>query len=180
MQMALLAGWLRREAVPVSICRRKSPDLPAPMAASLLRAADLHECIDTEIVPLLRAGRFVCADGYLAMAAAENAARGLSRKWVRNLFRRAVVPDLGFYFRLPLGAALRQPRPPVSAYPALSGNADENFRLYQGRLIEEMDRLAAEMEFHVVDATRPPEDQQGELRRVVRQLSLTKENAPTA
>lgn len=147
------------------------------MAASLLQAAEIHECLDREIVPLLRAGRFVCVHGYVTMAAARDAARGLSRKWIRTLYRRAVTPSLGLYYRLPLDAALRQRRTPETDYPRLSGNPEENFRLYQGRIVEEMERLAQESDFHVIDATRKPEEQQKEAREIIRRVLLAREHA---
>lgn len=147
------------------------------MAASLLQAAEIQECIDRDIVPLLRAGRFVFADGYVSMAAARDAARGLSRKWIRNLYRRAVTPRLGLYYRLPLDAALRLKRPPETDYPRLSANLEENFRLYQGRVVEEMDRLGQEPDLHVIDATRRPEEQQNEARQILRRALLAREHA---
>jgi dTMP kinase len=179
-QLRLLEAWLRRHSAPVSVCRAHPAAMLTPLTASLRRAETLYRCLDREIVPLLRAGRNVCVDGYMAMAAAEDAARGLSRKWIRNLYARTVAPNLWFYFRLPLEAALAQARPPRTAYPQWSGDADESFRLYQGRLLEEMDRLAAELPLHVIDATRTPAEQQREMRDIVRREILAKPDAPAA
>lgn len=177
-QIHLIERWLRQQGVAVTVCRALEPGGGSPMAASLSQAAEIHECVDREIVPLLRAGRFVCVDGYVTTAAARDAARGLSRKWIRNLYRRAVTPRLGLYYRLPLDAALRLKRPPETDYPRLSGNLEENFRLYQGRIVEEMDRLAQESDFHVIDATRKPEEQQKEAREIIRRVLLASEHAP--
>ena len=179
-QVRLLEGWLCRQGAPVSVCSAKPSDAQTPMTATLGCAAALYECIDEAIIPLLRAGRVVCVNGYTSMAAAEDAARGLSRKWIRNLYRRAVAANLRLYFRLPLEAAMRQARPPHSAYPQWSGNPEESFRLYQGRLVEEMDRLAAELDSHVIDATLPPEVQQREVREAVGRELIGKQDAASA
>ena len=49
----------------------------------------------------------------------------------------------------------------------LSTDPYESFRLFQGMIQEEYERLTGEFDFMVVDATAAPEQQQLDVRRVV-------------
>jgi dTMP kinase len=94
---------------------------------------------------------------------------------VRNLYRFAVRPNLAFYFRVPLDVALGRilgGRAEIKYYEAgmdlgLSRDIEESFRLFQGRILEEYESMAAEMGFHVIDATGSIEQQQREMREIV-------------
>jgi dTMP kinase len=50
----------------------------------------------------------------------------------------------------------------------MSGNPEESFRLFQGRILQEYERMIPEFSLHVIDATLPIEAQQQEIRRVVK------------
>jgi dTMP kinase len=50
----------------------------------------------------------------------------------------------------------------------LSSDPYESFRLFQGKIKDEYQRLASEFDFTVVDATLPPEEQQEYIRNIVR------------
>ena len=96
------------------------------------------------------------------------------RRWVRNLYRFAMHPNLAFYFRVPLDVALGRilgGRNALKYYEAgmdldLSRNIEESFRIFQGRILEEYEAMAGEMGFHVIDATKSIERQQKEMRRI--------------
>jgi dTMP kinase len=85
-------------------------------------------------------------------------------------------PDLRFYFRVPLDIALQRilgGRSAIKYYEAgmdlgLSGNVEESFRLFQGRILEEYDAMIPEMGFHVIDATGSIEEQQRRIRHLPR------------
>jgi dTMP kinase len=49
----------------------------------------------------------------------------------------------------------------------LSADPDESFRLFQGRILEEYDRIIPEFGLTVIDATLPIETQQQEMRLMV-------------
>jgi len=56
----------------------------------------------------------------------------------------------------------------------LSRNTVESFRLFQGRILEEYDAMAAEMGFHIIDATGSIEKQQKQMREIVdRELAVS-------
>jgi dTMP kinase len=50
----------------------------------------------------------------------------------------------------------------------------DSFKKYQGLLIEEFDKMAMEFQFEVIDARKPPDDIQAELRAKIQPL-LTQE-----
>jgi dTMP kinase len=49
----------------------------------------------------------------------------------------------------------------------LSDDPDESFRLFQGRILEEYDKIIPEFGLTVIDATLPIETQQQEMRLMV-------------
>ncbi len=141
----------------------------------------------TTLLDALRDGRDTAAremvDFILDFTAyARDVVRGVSRQWVRNLYRFAVKPNLAFYFRVPLEVAIGRilgGRDAIKYYEAgmdlgLSRNIVESFRLFQGRILEEYDAMAAEMGFHIIDATGSIEKQQQQMRDIVdRELGIT-------
>ena len=119
----------------------------------------------------------VCADRYAFTAFARDVARGVSRRWVRNLYRFAVRPSIAFYFRVPLNVALDRilgGRAALKYYEAgmdlgLSRDVEESFRVFQSRILDEYEAMAQEVGFHVIDATGSIEEQQQQMRKVVHQ-----------
>ena len=55
----------------------------------------------------------------------------------------------------------------------------DSFKKYQSLLIEEFDKMAEEFKFEVVDARKPPEEIQEELRAKI-QMLLTREGLAPA
>ena len=49
----------------------------------------------------------------------------------------------------------------------LSRNVEESFRIFQGRILDEYEDMAAEVGFHVIDATQSIEEQQKQMREIV-------------
>jgi dTMP kinase len=124
----------------------------------------------------------VCADRYAFTAFARDTARGVGRRWVRNLYRFAVRPSLAFYFRVPLDVALGRilgGRDALKYYEAgmdlrLSRDVEESFRLFQGRIIDEFEAMVDEFGLHVMDATLSIEEQQAQMRAIVeKELDLS-------
>jgi dTMP kinase len=187
-QIALLSQWLRSRGTAVAFSewnssplvrattrRGKKKEMFTPATFSLIHATDFADRLERYMVPLLKAGAVVCADRYAYTAFARDVVRGVSRRWVRNLYRFAIRPNLAFYFRVPLEVALGRilgGRNAIKYYEAgmdlgLSHNIEESFRIFQGRILEEYDAIAGEMGFHVIDATGSIEQQQQEMRRIV-------------
>ena len=148
-----------------------------PTTFSLIHATDFADRTESYILPLVKAGAIVCADRYAYTAFARDVARGVSRRWVRNLYRFALRPDLCFYFRVTLDVAVQRilgGRDAIKYYEAgmdlgLSRDLEESFRVFQGRILDEYEAMAEEMGFRVIDATLSIEEQQREMRRIVKE-----------
>ena len=119
----------------------------------------------------------VLADRYVYTAFARDVVRGVSPKWVRELYAFAVKPTVAFYFRTPLAVAMKRilgGRDAIKYYEAgmdlaLSDDLEESFRLFQDRIIEEYEKMVDEFGLVVIDATRSIEEQQAEVRKIVSQ-----------
>src|SRR5689334_15146538 len=187
-QLSLLSQWLRSQGHAVAFSewnssplvkqttrRGKKKEMFTPTTFSLIHATDFADRLESYILPLVKAGAVVCADRYAYTAFARDVARGVSRRWVRNLYRFAIRPDLSFYFRVPLDVALGRilgGRDALKYYEAgmdlgLARDVEESFRIFQGRILDEYDGMAEEMGFHVIDATMTIEQQQKRMREIV-------------
>ncbi len=145
------------------------------MTFSLLHATDFADRLLYSIIPPLKAGMVVLADRYAYTAFARDVARNVDRSWVRELYSFAVRPDLAVYFRVPIDVSLDRllaRRVKLKFYEAgmdmgWSTNPTESFRLFQGKVLEEYDRLVEEFGLDVIDATGSITEQQRVFRRVV-------------
>src|SRR5262249_17499133 len=154
----------------------KKKSAPTPMTFSLLHATDFADRLLYKIIPPLKAGMIVLADRYAYTAFARDATRGVDRQWVRELYSFAVKPDLSLYFRVPIDISLERLMAggvKLKFYEAgldmgWSTNPTESFRLFQGRVLDEYDRLVDEFGLHVVDAVGSITQQQHLVREVVR------------
>ncbi|MEM1422403.1 MAG: thymidylate kinase [Planctomycetota bacterium] len=153
----------------------KARHLLSPMTFSMIHAADFADRLERSILPPLRAGAVVLADRYIYTAFARDAARNVDRDYVRRVYRFAPKPTGAFYFRVPLREALTRilsGRPELKYYEAgmdlgLSRDPYKSFEIFQGRILEEYDRMVGEFGLHVIDATLPIGEQQSEVRRMV-------------
>jgi dTMP kinase len=144
------------------------------MTFSLLHATDFADRLLYKIIPPLKAGMIVLADRYAYTAFSRDATRGVDRQWVRELYSFAVRPDLALYFRIPIDVSvdrLLARRVKLKFYEAgldmgWSTNPVESFRLFQGRVLEEYDRIVDEFGLHVIQAAGSITEQQ----RIVRNL----------
>ncbi|HMG37231.1 MAG TPA: dTMP kinase [Blastocatellia bacterium] len=191
-QLSLLQQWLRREGYVVFFSewnssplvrettrRGKKKQMLTPTTFSLIHATDLADRIERHIIPPLKAGAIVLADRYIFTAFARDTARGVDAAWVRELYKFAVEPTLAFYFRVPLEVSLKRilgARAGLKYYEAgmdlgLSDDIEESFRIFQGMIRDRYEQMVPEFGLTVIDATRPIEEQQNEVRSIVeRQL----------
>ena len=187
-QIYLVKRWLELEGYKVFFTewnsslivknatkKGKKRQLLTPTTFCLIHATDFCDRYERQVLPLLRAGYVVLADRYMFTAFARDAVRGCNRRWVRNLYSFALRPDITFYFRVPLETSLGRilrGRPELKYFEAgmdlgLSSDPYESFRVFQGRISEEYDKMIAEFGFKVIDATRPISSQQSEVRRII-------------
>ena len=189
-QLTLLYQWLKAEGYPVFFSewnssplvkdttkRAKKRHLLTPATFSLLHATDFADRTERDIIPPLKAGAIVLADRYIYTAFARDVARGCNREWVREVYSFAVKPTLAFLFRAPLDIAIERivsTRPRLKYYEAgldmgWSDGAEDSFKIFQGKILDEYDRMVEEFGLTVVDATRSIEEQQRETRKLISQ-----------
>ena len=152
----------------------KKKKMLTPATFSLIHCTDFADRTEKSILPLLRAGAVVLCDRYIYTAFARDVARGMDRHWVRDLYDFAVKPTVAFYFRVPLQTAIGRitaARDCLKYYEAgmdlgLSDDPIESFRMFQGRILDEYERMIPEFDLTVIDATLPVEEQQCLVRRI--------------
>lgn len=187
-QIALLRQWLISQGYTVffsewnssplvkrTTSRGKKKQMLSPTTFSLIHATDFADRTEHDIIPPLKAGAIVLADRYIYTAFARDAARGVNRSWVRELYRFAVQPTLAFYYRVPLALSLRRimnGRPQLKYYEAgmdlgLSSNIFESFKLFQHKVVQEYEAMVDEFGLTVMDATLSIPEQQRHMRELV-------------
>ena len=145
------------------------------MTFSLLHATDFADRLLYKIIPPLKAGMIVLADRYAYTAFARDATRGVDRQWVRELYSFAVRPDMTLYFRVPIEVSLGRlmaRRVKLKFYEAgmdlgWSTNPIESYRMFQGKVLDEYDRIVDEYGLQVVDAVGSITEQQRVVRRLI-------------
>ena len=189
-QLQLAMRYLKTRGYPVFFTEWNSADLVkavtkkgkkkmslTPMTFSLLHATDFAFRLVHNILPPLKAGMIVLADRYTYTAFARDTARGVDRRWVRELYSFAVKPDLAVYFRVPIEVSvdrLMARRVKLKFYEAgldmgWSAQPLESFRIFQGKVLDEYDRLVDEYGLSVVNAIGSITEQQRVFRRLVSQ-----------
>lgn len=196
-QLSLLHKWLESRGYGVVFSEWNSSPLVkdttklgkkkkmlTPATFSLIHCTDFADRTEKSILPLLKAGAVVLCDRYCYTAFARDVARGMDRQWVRHLYDFAVKPTVAFYFRVPLETAIGRitaARDCLKYYEAgmdlgLSDDPIQSFRLFQGRILDEYERMIDEFGLTVIDATLPVEEQQVQVREIARsQLENAKE-----
>jgi dTMP kinase len=165
--------------------RGKKKRMLTPMTLSLIHATDFADRTEQHIIPPLKAGALVLADRYIYTAFARDVARGVNPGWVRNLYQFAVKPTIAFYFRISVDDAMKRivgGRNAIKYYEAgmdrqISGDIEESFRLFQGAVIDQYDRMVKEFGLVVIDANSSIEEQQVQMREIVtRSLTGARKN----
>jgi dTMP kinase len=189
--------WNSSALVKQSTKRAKKDDRLTPTTFSLLHATDFADRFVTSILPPLKAGMIVLADRYAYTAFVRGSAhlpfappppRGVDRDWVRELYSFAMGPDVAFYFRVSVETSLSRllaGRAKLKYYEAgmdlrLASDTVESFRIFQGRVIDEYERMVDESGLEVIDASLPIPRQQQRMREKVEEVLASYEPRLTA
>lgn len=167
--------WNSSLIVKESTRKGKKRQLLTPTTFSLIHATDFADRYERQILPMMKAGYIVLCDRYMFTSFARDAVRGCEPEWLRNLYGFARIPDITLYFKLPLEISLGrilEGRPQLKYFEAgmdmgFSSDIVESFKIFQGRVVEQYDRMAGEYGFTVVDATEPIPDQQKDVREII-------------
>ena len=171
-QVALLKEWLEDEGYAVldtglrrsdlagpGIERAKDGHTLDPITLNLFYATDFWDRLERQIIPGLRAGMVVIADRYVFSLIARAVVRGVSERWLEDLYGFALIPDRVIY----LDIDVEQLLPRVlrrggfdyweSGIDFLNGpTVYDNFVQYQRMLLGEFRKLAVRHDFSVIDA----------------------------
>ncbi len=167
--------WNSSQLVRNATKKGKKANLLTPTTFSLIHCTDFVDRWERQIFPLLRAGYLVLCDRYMFTAFARDGVRGCDPQWLRNAYSVACLPDITFFFKLPLEVALGRildGRPALKYHEAgmdlnLSPDPYESFRIFQGRINDEYCVMENEFKFVVMDATEPIEKQQEKMRKII-------------
>ena len=167
--------WNSSPIVRNTTRRGKKKRLLSPTSFSLIHAADFADRMERQMLPALKAGAIVLADRYVYTAFGRDVARGVHPQWVRQVYSFAIQPTIAFYFRVPMDESLARilaGRPSLKYYEAgldlkLSKDPQESYELFQGRILEEYEKMINEFGLTVIDATLPLLEQQDHVLEVV-------------
>jgi dTMP kinase len=180
----MTTGWTRSNLMSKTIEMAKAGNILDRWSLSLLYATDFADRLEHQIIPALRSGFVVLADRYIYTAFARDFVRSADRKWIRDVFGFALIPNLVCYLRIDVETlALRVIETTGMNYwesgmdLRLGGDLYDSFKKYQSLLIEEFDKMAMEFRFNVVDARKSPEEIQDELRGYI--LPVLQNHKPT-
>lgn len=157
-----------------------------PATFSILHCTDFADRWENSIYPLLKAGVIVLADRYAFTAFARDIARGNDPKWVRDMYSFAIMPDAALYFKVPLEVAVERitgSRAKLKYYEAgmdlgLSENYEESFALFQGKILNEYDKMIDEFSLTMIDGTLPVKEQQRRVRSLIKRILVGFEGLP--
>jgi dTMP kinase len=170
-------GWTRSKMMGPTIDNAKAGHTLDARTFTLLYAADFADRLEFEVIPALKAGFVVVADRYVYTAFARDVVRGQDRRWVRDLFGFAVVPNLVLY--LDITAETLMPRilngGGMTYWESgmdlrLADNIYDSCLAYQKRLITEFRRMAKEFSFVMVDASGTREATQRAIRKPIQKV----------
>ncbi|NLC28942.1 MAG: dTMP kinase [Chloroflexi bacterium] len=157
-----------------------------PATFSILHCTDFADRWENSIYPLLKAGVIVLADRYAFTAFARDVARGNDPQWVRDMYSFAFMPDAALYFRVPLDIAVDRitgSRTKLKYYEAgmdlgLSDSYEESFKIFQGRILNEYDKMVDEFGLTQIDGTLSVKNQQKKVRTLIKQILKDFEGLP--
>ncbi len=190
-QMRLLSNWLESEGHAVSNTGFRQSQLTqsgleqAKMGHTLHRstlslfyATDFADRLENHIIPALRAGYYVLSDRYMYSIFARDIVRGADPNWLKRVYGFALVPNLVLYLRVEVDDLV--PRVisgggfdfwESGMDVGFADNLYDSFRVYQTKITQELDRMAEEYNFVVIDASRSThaifEDLKSEISKVI-------------
>ena len=175
-QVALLRDWLEQEGFATHVVSLATSEYPTVSDGSraLQELAAFALVLENTILPALREGAWVLADGYVFSWIARMQARGVAGEWLRQLAAFALVPHVAFCLRgKPEDLAARAAGRGGFGYGEsavdlrLGGDLCESFLRYQERVMASLAALSDEHRLIAIDASGSPDQV---FRRVLREV----------
>src|SRR3954467_11210822 len=189
-QIALLVEWLEdtgHATVQVGLKRStlgseeldhaQEGNILSRTTLSLFYATDFADQLENIILPALKAGFIVLADRYIYTLMARDLVRGVDEAWLKNLYGIALVPDAVFYLSVSPEELVQRNFTKAHSLDywesgmdiGLSRDMFDSFLKYQGLMEKQFHRLQSTYDFMMVDANRPKELINAELRQKIEQ-----------
>lgn len=173
----IFTEWNSSELISQTTKLAKKKNMLSPRTFSLLHAVDFADRLKQVIDPALKAGFIVLADRYAYTAFARDVARGVDPQWVRNVYNFAIKPDLAIYFDIDPKTSLERicfNRTP-KFYEAgmdlkLSSDPYESYMIFQGRVINEYNKMVDEFGLIKLDANDSIHSKQVKIRELLREV----------
>lgn len=165
-------GLKRSTLVSEELEQAQKGNVLSRLTLSLFYATDFADQIENIILPALKAGFIVLADRYIYTLMVRDMVRGMDEAWLKNLYGIALVPDAVFYLNVSPEELVQRnfQKNKVLDYwesgmdLGLSREMFDSFLQYQGRVIDQFKKLQSTYGFTIVDANRPAEMINKELR----------------
>jgi dTMP kinase len=171
-------GLKRSTLVSEELEQAQQGNILSRLTLSLFYATDFADQLENIILPALKAGFIVLADRYIYTLMIRDMVRGMDEAWLKNLYGIALIPDAVFYLNVsPEELVLRnfEKSKALDFWESgmdlgLSRDMFDSFLQYQGRVVEQFKRIQATYGFTMVDADRPAELINKELRAKIKSV----------
>lgn len=157
---AMVSEWKTSRFIADAIDDAKDRNLLNATTFSLLYAADFADRLETTILPALKAGFVVLLDRYTYTAYTRDVVRGHNSEWVESLYSYAPEPDLVFYLDVPVEILLKRiiGTTGLDYWESgrdigLSSDFYKSFQIYQGKCLEEYQKMIQKYNFTTLDGT---------------------------
>ena len=180
-QGVVLSPCNTAELIRGAISKLKERNTLDPVTFCFLYAADFVDRFEHVIIPALASGKVVIAEQYVYTVFARAMIRGIEQDWIRKMFDFALTPARTFYLDVRFEDLLNRiqwksrDERYFDYYEAgmdlnLANRKKDSFVIYQRRLIEIYREMALSDGFETVDAMKPIQLQQLELRQSISQI----------
>ena len=142
---------------------------------SLFYATDFADQLENIILPALKAGFIVLADRYIYTLMARDMVRGMDEQWLKNLYGIAPVPDAVFYLSVEPEELIQRNLAKTATLDYWESGMDlglardvfDSFLKYQAAMGEAFRLLQKNYKFEFLDANRPVNAVNKELRKKI-------------
>ncbi len=157
----LSRGWLAGNHIQ----KAKSGHTMGRRTQALYYATDFADRLEMELIPAMRAGYVVLTDRYVYSLMARAIVRGMEPDWVARLYQFAPRPDIVLYLRISIDRLV--PRVLASGgFDYWESGMDylhedtfyDAFMRHQSALIAQLEQMAKEHEFTIIDAEQSIRD----------------------
>jgi dTMP kinase len=171
-------GLKRSSLVSEELEKAQQGNILSRTTLSLFYATDFADQLENIIIPSLKAGFMVLADRYIYTLMVRDLVRGMDEAWLKNLYVIALVPDAVFYLSVSPEELVQRNFAKNHTLDywesgmdiGLSRDMFDSFLKYQSLMEKQFQRLQSTYDFMMVDAHRPKEVINAELRRKIEQL----------